>query len=77
MRLLELSDAYRESEEALRGRMRELRRAVAVQPDPEQQRRLRRRIAQLQPLAREMRQLAVLTACYYEKGGCCHAGYRP
>ena len=64
MTLYEMSFTYRQSETALRLRIRELRR---TEEDPEERWRLERRIAALLPLAREAAELAVLTARYYDR----------
>ncbi len=69
MTLLELSAVYRESARMLRQRMRELdRKKKLCGEDREAIRRLDRRIADLDPLLREARELAILTASYYDKG---------
>ena len=67
MTLLEMSPLYEDSAVLLRGRLTELRFA-ARRAAGEEERRLRRRIAELEPLLRESRELAVLTARYYERG---------
>ncbi len=68
MTLLELSLEYEASAELLRQRIRQLRRALAQEQDPEALFRLRRRIAALMPMLTQMNQLAELTARYYERG---------
>lgn len=68
MTLLELSPSYHSSADALRTRMAQLRKAARTEGDPEEAERLRCRIAALDPLVREMRELAALTAHYYERG---------
>ena len=68
MKLIELSVTYRAGAEALRLRIRELRAERRDQTDPEELRRLTRRIAELEPLLREARELAAVTAHYYERG---------
>lgn len=68
MTLLELSAQYRHSEELLRQRIAWLRQERQKQTDPEAARRLTQRIAALDPLLREARDLAILTQCYYERG---------
>ena len=67
MTLLELSVHYANSAAAIRSRILELRAQERITPDPEEARRLRRRIEELQPLMREARELAVLTARYYDR----------
>ena len=68
MKLSELSPAYRAGEEAILGRIRELSDRLEVAVDPEEIAALRRRIRDLRPLQRECRELAELTARYYERG---------
>ena len=67
MTLYEMSFTYRQSETALRLRIRELRELRRTEEDPEERWRLERRIAALLPLAREAAELAVLTARYYDR----------
>lgn len=67
MTLLELSAAYRGSAELLRVRITELRAQERALSDAEEVRALERRVAELQPMLREMRELAVLTARYYDR----------
>ena len=64
----ELSAAYRQAAEAIAGRIRELNEAEKAAADPAQIDALRRRVAELRPLLREARELAELTAHYYERG---------
>lgn len=68
MTLLELSNTYQDSALLLQGRIQKLRLAVRETTDPEAARQLRSRISALEPLLREMRELAVLTARYYDRG---------
>lgn len=69
MTLLELSAVYLESAQALRLRIHELeQRKKRCREDSEAVRKLNRRIAELDPLLREARELAVLTAHYYDRG---------
>lgn len=68
MTMLEMSVTYRAGAEVLRLRIRELRQARQRQSDPEEIFRLTRRIAELEPLLREARELAAVTAHYYERG---------
>lgn len=68
MKLIELSVTYRAGAEALHRRIRELREEKRSRTDPEELRRLDRRIAELEPLLREARELAAVTARYYERG---------
>ena len=67
MTLLEMSAAYRSSADAIHGRIVELRAWERAQEDPEAAFRLRRRIDELMPLWREARELAALTAHYYDR----------
>lgn len=69
MTLREMSASYLESAEALRRRIRELEwEKRCCGENDEAFIRLNRRIAELDPLLREARDLAVLTARYYDKG---------
>ncbi len=68
MTLLEMSASYRDSAAAIHGRIVELRLLERAQEDPEAAFRLRRRIDELTPLWREARELAALTAHYYDRG---------
>ena len=67
MTLLEMSASYRNSAAAIHGRIAELRARERAQAAPEEAGRLRRRINELTPLWREARELAVLTAHYYDR----------
>ena len=67
MTLLELSVYYADSAAAIRSRILQLRAQEHITPDPEEARRLRRRAEELEPLLRETRALAVLTARYYDR----------
>ena len=67
MTLLEMSFAYQESAAAIHGRIVDLRVRERAQEDPEEAFRLRRRIDELMPLWREARELAALTAHYYDR----------
>ncbi len=73
MTLLEMSRSYRDSADAIHGRILELRRQRPK--DPDQALRLRRRIAELTPLWREARELALLTAHYYDRSYHKHEQY--
>ncbi len=68
MTMLELSVTYHAQADVLRLRIRELKQMRQGQADPEEIFRLRRRIAELEPLLREARELAAVTAHYYERG---------
>lgn len=67
MTLLEMSGFYADSAALIRTRMAELRTAERAATDPETARRLRARAEALRPLLRESRELAVLTARYYDR----------
>ena len=67
MTLSEMSRNYQESAAAIHGRIVELRIQEQAQADPEEAFRLRRRIDELMPLWREARELAALTAHYYDR----------
>ena len=67
MTLAQLSPAYEESAAALGARLKELRQARRESADPEVQRRLGRRILELKPLYTQCRELAQLTAHYYDR----------
>ena len=67
MTLLEMSVQYADSAALIRARIRELRAEERQQENPEAARGLRRRIDELTPLLRECRELAVLTARYYDR----------
>ena len=75
MTLLEMSVHYADSAAALRARIALLRAAARAEEDPEVQRRLRLRMEALQPLLRESRELAVLTARYYDRSYHKHERY--
>ena len=75
MTLAEMSCLYRDSADPIRLRMAELRLAVRQETDPEAVRRLRRRITELTPLLQEARELAVLTAHYYDRSYHKHERY--
>ena len=75
MTLLEMSVRYAESAALLRGRIAQLRAAARAEADPEAARRLRLRAEGLQPLLRETREIAVLTARYYDRSYHKHEQY--
>ena len=75
MTLLEMSALYAESADRIRGRIAQLRAAARAEMDPEAARRLRQRAEELQPLLRETRELAVLTARYYDRSYHKHEKY--
>ena len=67
MTLLELSQTYQDSAAALHGRIADLRAQARNQADPEEVLRLRCRIKELTPLWLEAKELAALTAHYYDR----------
>ena len=69
MTLLEMSVQYAEAAAALRLRIAELRAAERAAPDALSARALKARIHALLPLLQEARELAALTAHYYDRGG--------
>ena len=75
MTLFEMSASYRDSAAAIHGRIVELRGLERAQADPETAFRLRRRIDELTPLWREARELAALTAHYYDRSYHKHEKY--
>ena len=75
MTLLEMSASYRDSAAAIHGRIVELRILERAQEDPEGSPGLRRRIDELTPLWREARELAALTAHYYDRSYHKHEKY--
>lgn len=75
MTLLEMSASYQASAAAIHGRIVELRVQERAQADPEAAFRLRRRIDELTPLWREARELAALTAHYYDRSYHKHETY--
>ena len=66
MTLLEMSVLYADSAAAIRLRITELK-AAERQADREAARLLRQRIADLEPLLRDARELAFRTAHYYDR----------
>ena len=75
MTLLEMSVVYADSAAALRCRMAELRAAARQETDPDAVRALHSRIAALDPLLREAKALAELTAHYYDRSYHKHEKY--
>lgn len=67
MKLAELSPLYEDSAQRIQGRMEELRLRLRTADDPDTARQLRRRLLDLQPMLRQCRQLARLTAHYYDR----------
>ena len=75
MTLTEMSALYADSAEAIRLRITELRLAAAQAETAEAARQLRLRVEELLPLLREMRELTVLTARYYDRSYHKHERY--
>ncbi len=75
MTLLEMSITYLDSAAAIHGRIAELRAAVKRTEDPDTAFRLQCRIDALMPLWRENRELAALTAHYYDRSYHKHEKY--
>lgn len=75
MTLLEMSVRYADSAAAIRARMAVLRAAARAEEDPEVRRRLQLRVEALRPILRETRELAVLTARYYDRSYHKHERY--
>ena len=75
MTLLEMSVYYADSAALIRTRIAELRMAERMAADPETARRLHVRVENLRPLLREMRELAILTARYYDRSYRKHEKY--
>ena len=68
MTLLEMSACYAETAAVLSGILRELRARLLVCTDEDERFRLRRRIALFSEVLTQARDLAQLTAHYYERG---------
>lgn len=76
MTLLELSASYAENAAHIRARIVELRGQQRETADPAEKRCLQRRINALMPLWQETRDLAYLTAHYYDESECCYEAYQ-
>lgn len=68
MTLAELSKDYEAAADLLRVRLRQLRVMLAQTEDAQERFRIKRRIQDLTPILTQMRELAELTAHYYERG---------
>ena len=68
MTLKELSVCYEVAALPLRTRLKQLRRALEQETDPDTIWHLKRRIADLTPILTQMNELAELTAHYYDRG---------
>lgn len=67
MKLAELSPLYEDSAQRIQRRMEQLRLDLRTADNPDSARQLRRRLTELQPMLRQCRQLARLTAHYYDR----------
>ena len=67
MRLCELSPGYRAAALQLKNRLRELRQRLKAAQDPAERASLRHEIALLATIMTQCRELAELTAHYYER----------
>ena len=68
MLLSEMSLDYKRYQLAFHSRIKELRAAAKAETDPRRAAALEARARDLEPLRREARELADLTARYYERG---------
>ena len=68
MRLEELSEGYRQAALPLREKLRLRRLALKAESDPRRRADLRHEIALLAGIMTQCRELAELTAHYYERG---------
>lgn len=75
MTLMEMSVEYTESANLIRTRIRELRAEKKVTNSPAAIQKINRRINELTPMLRECRELAELTARYYERSYHKHERY--
>jgi hypothetical protein len=75
MTLLEMSVHYADSAALIRTRIAELRLAERTTTDPEAARLFHIRAESLRPLLRETRELAILTARYYDRSYHKHENY--
>lgn len=75
MSLYQLSLEYSSGAQALRERIRELEAQAEAEADGSARMRLDRRIRLLTSMWRDMREIAVLTEHYYERGYCRNAKY--
>lgn len=75
MRLAELSEGYRQAALLLREKLRALRQELKAADDPQRRAVLRHEIALLSGIMTQCRELAELTAHYYERGYCRNEKY--
>ncbi len=76
MKLAEMSPLYEDSARRIQVRMGELRLRLRTTEDPDSVRCLRQRLTELQPMLRQCRQLARLTAHYYDRSDRYHDASR-
>ncbi len=76
MKLAEMSPLYEDSAQRIQVRMEELRLRLRTTEDPDSVRCLRQRLTELQPMLRQCRQLARLTAHYYDRSDRYHDASR-
>lgn len=76
MKLAEMSPLYEDSARRIQVRMEELRLRLRTTEDPDSFRCLRQRLTELQPMLRQCRQLARLTAHYYDRSDRYHDASR-
>lgn len=76
MKLAEMSPLYEDSARRIQVRMEELRLRLRATEDPDSVRCLRQRLTELQPMLRQCRQLARLTAHYYDRSDRYHDASR-
>lgn len=67
MTLQQLSPQYAASASAIHRRIQQLSIQIQLSDDPEEIRQLNRRISDLRPLERQAKELANLTARYYDR----------
>ena len=75
MTLYQMSFVYREDAVRFRMRITALRQKARAAATKEEAQQITRRIADLQQLARQSRELAELTQHYYERGYYCDERY--
>lgn len=68
MTLQEISVCYREAAALLSARLRQLRKELEGETEPEVVWHIKRRIAELTPILTQMNDLAELTEHYYDRG---------
>ena len=76
MKLAEMSPLYEDSARRIQVWMEELRLRLRTTEDPDSVRCLRQRLTELQPMLRQCRQLARLTAHYYDRSDRYHDASR-